>query len=423
MVGKPGGQMGIEEKLRMSHKEANRLGVMRRMDSKDLTPRRASEELGLSLKQLRRVRKRYLAEGLSGLISKKRGQPSGNKIRAEIREKVIGFLRIDYAGFGPTLASEKLLERQKIEVSSETIRKWMTAEGLWVSKKKKDKRVYQRRPRRSRFGELLQGDGSPHDWLEGRSEKFCLIHFIDDATNEITSARFVLSEGTEGYLACLREHLELHGRPLGLYVDKHVTFKVNREELKKGLGITHFGKVLKALDIELICAHSPQAKGRIERSNGVLQDRLIKEMRLEGINTIEEANEFLPVFLKKYNRRFRKAAAHPENAHRAMRKEDDLDRIFARKDERKLSKDLTFQHHGILYLIETKTPNRLRHASVDVRWTENRPIEVEYEGKQLKYRIWKETVYEQPLELDAKEIGMAWTEKKQKKLPKHHPWR
>lgn len=407
----------------MSIKEADRLGTMKRMDRKDLTARKASEELGLSLKQLRRIRKRYLAEGAIGLISKKMGQPSSNKIRAEIRDEVLGLLRMTYVGFGPTLASEKLLERHQIKISSETVRKWMAEEGLWISKRKKDKRVYQRRPRRSRFGELLQGDGSPHDWLEGRSEKFCLIHFMDDATNEITSARFVATEGTEGYLTCLKKHLERHGRPLGLYVDKHATFKVNREELKKGIGITHFGKVLKDLDIKLICAHSPQAKGRIERSNGVLQDRLIKEMRLEGINTIEEANSFLPAFLEKHNKRFKKIAANPENAHRTMRKEDDLGRIFARKDHRKLSKDLTFQHHGVLYLIETKIPNRLRYASIDVLWRGDQPIEVEHDGKQLQYKIWKETVYEQPSVLDTKEIGMAWINKKSKKLPKHHSWR
>jgi len=292
-----------------------------------------------------------LAEGAAGLISKKRDQPSGNKIQAGVRAKVIGLLQTKYLGFGPTLASEKLLERQQMRLSAETLRQWMIEKGLWSSKKKKDKRIYQRRARRSRFGELLQGDRSPHDWFEGRSEKCCLIHFIDDATNEITAGKFVPTEGTEGYLACLREHLKRNGRPLGLYVDKHATFKVNREELKKGTGITHFGRVVKELDIKLICAHSPQAKGRKERSNGVLQDRLIKEMRLEGVNTIEEGNAFLPQFFKKHNKRFRKAAANPEDAHRTMRKGDDLERIFAKKDKRKLSKDLTFQHPDFCHLV------------------------------------------------------------------------
>ena len=407
----------------MSVKEADRLGVMRQMDKKDLTPRKASEELGLSLKQLRRVRKRYLAEGAVGLITKKKGQPSGNKIRAEVRDKALGLLRLKYVGFGPTLASEKLLERHQIQLSEETLRKWMIEEKIWVAKKKKDKRVYQRRPRRSQFGALLQGDGSHHAWFEERGEKCCLIHFIDDATNEITSGKFSATETTEAYLACLREHLERYGRPLGFYVDKHGTFKVNREELKKGVGITHFGKVLKELDIELICAHSPQAKGRIERSNGILQDRLIKEMRLEGISTIEQANAFLPGFLEKHNKRFRKEPANAEDAHRAMRHKDNLERIFARRDVRKLSKDLTFQHRGILYLVETPTPNRLRYATVDVLWRSNQPIEVEHNGKRLKYKIWEEKVYEQPMVLDTKEIGTAWLNKKLKKPSKYHPWR
>jgi hypothetical protein len=423
MVGKPEGVMAIKEKLRMSIKEANRLGVMKRIDKKDLTLRKASEELGISTKQLRRIRKRYLAEGETGLISKKRGQVSGNKIPEKIQNKVINLLREKYPDFGPTLACEKLLDRHQIKLSEETLRKWMIEDGLWVAKRKKDKRVYQRRPRRSQFGALLQGDGSHHDWFEGRGEKCCLIHFIDDATNEITSAKFSPAETTEAYLVCLKEHLERYGRPLGLYVDKHGTFKVNREEVKKGVGITHFGKVLKELDIELICAHSPQAKGRIERSNGVLQDRLIKEMRLEGISTIEQGNAFLPRFFIKHNKRFKKEAASPEDAHRVMRKKDDLGRIFARRDQRKLSKDLTFQHHGILYLIETKTPNRMRHASVDVLWKDNQPIEVEYNGKKLKYKIWQEKVYEQPSVLDAKEIGVALARRRPPRPSKHHPWR
>ena len=392
------------------------------MDKNNLTPRKASEELGISLKQLRRVRKRYLKEGSAGLISKKRGQPSGNKIGTKIRTEVISLLRVKYSGFGPTLASEKLIERDNIRLSIETLRKWMIEECLWAPKKKKGKRVYQRRERRSRFGDMLQGDGSPHAWFEERGKKCCLIHFIDDATNEITSAKFAPTETTEGYLSCLRDHLQRYGRPLSLYVDKHGIFKVNKEEIKKGIGITHFGRVAKELGITLICAHSPQAKGRVEKSNGTLQDRLVKEMRLEGISGIDEANAFLPQFLEKYNKRFRKVAGSPEDANRAMRKTDDLDRIFARKDRRKLSKDLTFQHRGILYLIESKTPNQLRYASVDVLWRVNQPVEVEYNGKKLKYKIWEEKTYEQPLVLNEKEIGIVCLTRKHKKPSKYHPW-
>ena len=204
-------------------------------------------------------------------------------------------------------------------------------------------------------------------------------------------------------------------------MDKHSIFRVNREEIKKGLGITHFGTVLKELDITLICAHSPQAKGRVERKNGVFQDRLVKEMRLENIVTIEEGNTFLPRYLKKHNKQFKTEAANPEDAHRSMRKQDDLQRIFSKKDQRKLSKDLTFQHHGILYLIETKTPNRLQRATIDVLWKENQPIEVEYQGQKLKYKKWEEKVYETPVVMGTKEIGFAKISRR--KPSRHHPWR
>lgn len=413
--------MRVEKEVRMSIKEADRLGVMRHIDKKSLTIAQASEQLGVSLRQAKRIRKRYMREGAKGLISRRIGQPNINKISCNLRNKVVSLIRKKYLDFGPTLAGEKLIERHHIKLSPETLRKWMIEEGIWVSKRKKEKKIHQRRARRSRFGEMLQGDGSPHDWFEGRDDKCCLIHFIDDATSEVTAAQFIPTETEEGYLKCLKEHLEKHGRPMALYVDKHVIFRVNREEIKKGLGITHFGKVLKELDITLICAHSPQAKGRVERKNGVLQDRLIKEMRIEKINTLKEGNVFLPGFLKKHNKQFGVEAASPENAHRPMRKQDDLPRIFSRKDQRKLSKDLTFQHRGILYLIETNTPNRLQRASVDVFWNENQPIEVEYQGRKLKYTKWEEKVYERPIVLGAKEIG--FTKMSIKKPSKHHPWR
>ena len=415
-----------KENLKMSVKEADRLGIMRQIDKKILTIRQAGEQLGVSLRQGKRIRKRYIQEGAQGLISRKRGLSSNNKVPRESRNRVIELLNVTYVGFGPTLASEKLLERDDIKLSAETLRKWMIEEGIWRPKKKRESKVYQRRTRRSRFGELLQGDGSPHDWLEGRSGKFTLLQFVDDATGIITAARFVPVETTEGYIELLQEHLEKYGRPLGLYVDKHSIFRVNAEELKKGIGITHFGRVLKDLEIELICAHSPQAKGRVERKNGVMQDRMIKEMRLHNINTMEEANSFLPGFIEDLNKRFGKEAVSPEDAHRPLRPQDALRRIFARRDTRKLSKDLTFQHHGILYMLETVTPNRLRYASVDVFWRGNGPIEVEYQGTKLQYRKWAETIYEKPTVVDSKVIevmGAKWVEKKPNKPSKCHPWR
>jgi transposase len=414
----------MKERVEMSIGEAERLSIMMQIDKKILTINKASEELGVSLRQAKRIRKRFLEEGEEGLVSRKRGRPSNRKIPEEKREEIINLLKTRYVNFGPTLASEYLKGREQITVSEETLRKWMTQEGLWKPKRKREGKVYQRRERRSRFGELLQGDGSPDDWFEGRGEKCSLLQFVDDATGTITAARFEPTETTAGYLRLLKSHLKKFGRPLALYVDKHAVFRVNKEELKKGVGITHFGRVLKDLDIGLICAHSPQAKGRVERKNGVLQDRLTKAMRLAGISTIEEANEFLPQFIEEINERFGKNPANPEDAHRALRKQDQLERLFLRKDRRKLSKDLTFQHQGTLYLIQTTTPNRLKHANVEVYWENGKAVEVEYNGTKLVYKKWNEKTYEQPKIMDSKEIASkGWLAKKKLKPSKHHPWR
>lgn len=413
----------MKETLKMSIKEAERLGTMRQIDKKKLTLAKASEELGLCLRQTKRVRKRYLEQGERGLISLKRGRESNRKIDEGIRDRAIKLIKEKLDDFGPTLAKEKLEEYEGIKVSDETVRKWLIEEGLWKVKRKKEEKVHQRRERRRRFGELLQGDGSPHDWFEGRSEKCVLIQFVDDATSKTTVARFVKAETTDGYLDLLKDHLKKYGKPLGLYVDKHSVFRVNREEVKTGVGITHFGQVAKELGIDLICANSPQAKGRVERKNGVFQDRLIKEMRLRGINTMEEGNSFLPEFLEIINEKFGKEAASAEDAHREMRVRDNLERIFARKETRKISKNLTFQYKGTLYMVETKTPHRLRYATVDVLSIEE-DIKVEYKGKPLEYKKWSETIYEQPRVLDSKELeGISWASKRYPKPRRNHPWR
>lgn len=413
-----------KEKLRMSIGEAERLGVMRQIDRKIITIKQGSEQLGISLRQTKRIRKRYKQKGEAGLVSQKRNRPSNRKIPEEVRSHAIELLKTKYVGFGPTLAGETLEKRDALKVSAETLRKWMKEEGIWIAKKRKERKIHQRRLRRSRFGELLQGDGSPHDWFEGRGERCTLLQFVDDATSKTTAARFELAETTKGYLELLKDHIQKYGRPLSLYVDKHSIFRVNREEQQKGTGITHFGRVVKELGIELICAHSPQAKGRVERKNGVMQDRLVKEMRLQGISTIEEANLFLPKFLEELNKRFGKEAYSSEDAHRALRTQDNLDEIFMRKDTRKLSKDLTFQYKGTLYQIETRSPNRLRYATVEVSCKDDIATEVRHDGRLLQYKKWEEKLYERPTVLDAKTIGTAsWMSKKTTKPSMHHPWR
>lgn len=409
--------------IQMTIKEAERLAVMRQIDKKTMNLRQASEEFKLSLRQVKRIRKRYVSSGAPGIISKKNGLRSPNKTSDLMREKALELLKEHFADFGPTLAQEKLNELYGLCISKETVRKWMGEAGLWTQRKRRKVKIHQRRTRRSCFGEMLQGDGSPHDWFEGRDEKCCLILFVDDATSRITDGKFFPTETTEAYIECLQHHLKRYGRPVSIYVDKHSVFRVNREEAKKGTMITHFGRILKDLGIELICAHSPQAKGRVERKNGVLQDRLVKEMRIASIKNIEEANAFLDTYFEAHNRKFGKEPACKEDAHRPLRESDKLDRVFARHETRKLSKDLTFQYKTILYQLKTETPNRLRYATVDIFWRPRQPIEVEYQGKLLEFIPWRETAYEQPKILDAKELEMAWKLREIKKPSMNHPWR
>lgn len=408
----------------MSIKEANRLSVMKQVDKRLLTLRKASEELGISLRQTKRIRKRYLLDGEEGLISKHIGKISPNRIDLKLRRNVIKILcREEYGGFGPTFAKEKLQERHGYFLSEETLRKWMIQEGLWKAKAQKERKIYQRRLRRSRFGELLQGDGSDHAWFEDRGERCTVVIFVDDATSKLTAGRFVLAETKEAYQKILEEHLSKYGRPLGLYVDKHSIFRTSRNNSEVKENETHFGRILRELEIELICAHSPQAKGRVERANGTLQDRLIKEMRLRGISTIDEANKYLPTFIEEYNCKFGKEPRDLEDAHRPLRNEDDLETVFAQRITRKLSKSLSFRYEGAIYQMEPSCPNRFRSTYVTILIKPGKPLIVESGGKEYPYTVYEEMTHTKPKELDSKQLAAYWLNGEKKKHGKHHPWR
>lgn len=408
---------------RMTMKEASRFSVMKQIDKKILSIRQASHELGLSTRQVKRLRKKYKQQGAKGIISLRRGRPNARRYPETLKMQVMDLMKDPLReGWGPTFASEKLASMNQIMVSREKLRQWMIEEGLWKSKKKTEKRVHQRRPRRSRFGEMIQGDGSPHAWLEGRGPKSSLLIFVDDATSKITSGKFFPAETTEGYLEVLEGHLQKYGRPSSLYVDKHSIFRKNRTEMLNGDLQTHFGKVLRELDIRLICAHSPQAKGRVERTNSTLQDRLIKEMRLKGISSIEEANAYLPAFIEEFNDRFGRVASEREDAHRPLAQGTNLERIFARKTTRKLSKELSFSYEGTTYHLKTKSPNRVKKTHVELILVPNKPLIVEINGKAMEYTKWKEAPYQRTPILDSKELeGQLGPQRK--KPSRRHPWR
>ena len=372
----------------MTRKEINRCGLMEQVKNHRIRQMDAAEMLGVSDRHFRRLLKAYRENGEEGLLSKKRGKPSNRRTPEKIRQKVIKLIKKDYQGFGPSLATEKLKEKHKIQISNETVRKWMIEEGVWKARKQKKLKVYQRRNRRSKEGELIQIDGSPHDWFEGRREKCCLLGFIDDATSKIMHLKFVEVESTRGYLESFKEYIGKHGKPKCCYSDRHNIFRINQmEEGNQKKGITQLGRALKELDIELICANSPQAKGRIERLFSTLQDRLVKELRLEGISRIEEGNSYLPKYIEKHNKKFAIEAERKENAHRKVRGEEELEKTLCYKEERTISKNLELSYGGrIIQIQEEKEVNRLRRSKVTVVEELDGTVHIQYQGRELKYK-------------------------------------
>lgn len=373
--------------LRMSLREADRLRVLERVAAGVLRQRLAARELGLSVRQVKRLMRRYRREGAAGLVSRRRGRPSNRRLPDAVRQSALEQVRAHYADFGPTLAQEYLADRHRIVLSVESLRQLMRGAGLSRTRAERA-RLHARRQRRPRFGELIQIDGSPHAWFENRAERCTLLVFVDDATSRITYARFVAAETTRAYLDGLRVHLACHGRPLSFYSDRHSIF-IPTPEPQSGTGQTQFGRVLAGLQIELICALSPQAKGRVERAHQTLQDRLVKALRLEKISTVEAANVFLDPFLADYNRRFAVAPVQPEDAHRTVTHTPaQLDELFCLHHVRKLSGTLTLQFERTLYQVLTDTPGRrLRHAAITLLQDAQGSIRLRHQGRDLPYRV------------------------------------
>jgi hypothetical protein len=291
----------------MSRAEIDRLHVLRDVIGERISAREAAQLMRVTPRQVFRLLKVYRADGPSALLSKRRGKPSNRSYPSIVRTEALALIKANYADFGPTLAAEKLAERHGLCLGVETVRRWMLAEGIWKDRRQRLKPVHQPRHRRDCVGELIQIDGSEHWWFEDRGPQCTLLVFIDDATSRLMHLRFVESESTFDYFLAARTYLQRYGKPVAFYSDKHATFRVNKTGAVGGDGMTQFGRALHELNIDIICANSSQAKGRVERANLTLQDRLVKELRLAGISTIEAGNGFLPAFMEDYNRHFAKA--------------------------------------------------------------------------------------------------------------------
>jgi hypothetical protein len=413
----------------MSIKELDKLGIISKLEQKSLTQVQAAECMGISDRQVRRIFKNYKAQGAVGIISKKRGKPSNHQLPIGVKEQVLGLIQDQYPDFGPTLAHEKLVEVHKLNISIWTVRNIMIVNELWVDKKVKRKRIYQLRERRSREGELEQIDGSPHAWFEDRGPKCSLLHCVDDATGKIMAAFFAPTEAIWPYFELMKLYLNKHGRPIALYSDKHGVFRVNYPGALSGEGLTQFGRAMQELGIEMIYANSPQAKGRIERCNQTLQDRLVKELRLQKISTIEEANAYLPTFIEDFNKRFAVVPKDPNNAHKPIQADHNLDQIFSLREFRHLSKDLSFQYKNTIYQIQTdREEYALRKAKMVIYEKKDGSITALYKGQPLAFKSYKEQ-QKQGEEIDSKQINEA-VDRVIQKAPRraynpcyNHPWK
>jgi transposase len=370
--------------LFMSEGERDRAYVVRQTLEGRLNQREAAERLDIGVRQFKRLARQVRTAGDAGVVSRQRGRPSNNRMAADLRSRIMLLLQDKYPDFGATLAAEKLLERDGITVSAETVRQMQIGLGLWNPKRRRARRVFQVRQRRARFGELIQIDGSPHDWFEGRGPRCALIVFIDDATGWLTALWFAPAETTAAYLAALRGHVLEHGVPLAFYSDRHGIFRINAKDAKSGDGKTEFGRVADRLGIAPIHALTPQAKGRVERANQTLQDRLVKEMRLAGISSITAANAVSPSFMAGFNAKFAVPARDPVSAHRPWTKTPAaLDDDLARREERVLSKALTFRSGGTMYCVKTAGPGTaLRGAKVTLHHVPGGPT-VHYKDRIL----------------------------------------
>jgi len=407
----------VEEDIIMARPgELKRLHVIGKVLERVIKQVEAAEILSLSGRQIRRIVKRVRGEGGRRIVHRLRGRPSNRRTPDEVKDKVVRLYRAQYKDFGPTLASEKLSERDGIRISDETLRRWLLEAGDW-KKSRRHRRHRQWRERKLHEGEMVQMDGSHHDWFEGRGPWCVLMGYMDDATGRVFG-RFYEYEGTIPAMDSFKRYVRKHGLPLSVYLDRYKTYKSTakpslEDELNDREPLSDFERALKELGVEVRHANSPQAKGRIERLFRTLQDRLVKEMRLRGIRTLEEANVFLEQYLPIYNRRFAVSPRERENLHRPLGRGLDLDAILCIKTERTLRNDFTVAHQRKLYQVEDK----VNTSKVMVQDRMDGSIRITHKNRALRFR----EITERPIleKRPSPVIGM----KKSSTPSTNHPWR
>lgn len=375
--------------IAMSERDLQRIEVLSKVVAGRMTLVSAAHVLDLSTRQVRRLLDRIRTDGAASIRHKAIGRPSNNRISDGIRDYAVTLVGERYADFGPTLAAEKLAERDGLRLSRETLRSWMVEAGLWLSRKQR-RTFHQPRLRREAYGELVQIDGSEHRWFEDRGDPCSLLVFVDDATGRLMQLRFVRSESAFSYFEALTLYLKHHGAPVAFYSDKHSVFRVAKKDAKGGQGMTQFGRALSELNIEILCANSSQAKGRVERMNRTLQDRLVKELRLAGICDMETGNAFLPGFMEHYNARFAIIPARPDDLHRPINLAPDrLTEILCKREQRYVGSQLTFSfERKRIMLEETEVTRGLVGRYVETYAYADGRLDVRWKGYSLPYKTF-----------------------------------
>lgn len=414
----------MTQTLIMSSRELTRYDVIRDLITGKINGTEAAKQIGLSVRQTKRLKVRVKKDGARGLIHGSRGQESNRRIDSEIIEKVKDILKRNYIDFKPTFAAEKLEENHGIKLSKEKIRQIMIEEKLWQVKSRKQNGEHRYwRPRKESYGELEQFDGSYHDWFEGRSQVCCLLAAIDDATSKIIQAKFTNDEGVIPVLSFWKDYVSQRGKPLGIYLDRYSTYKINNKHLLDDpTALTQFEMVMKKINIGVIHAYSPQAKGRIERLFGTLQDRLVKELRLANIATIEQANEFLArVYIPKFNAQFAVIPQKKTNLHCVLNKmeKENLEQIFSIQDDRIVNNDFTVRYEGKWYQLSKTQPALVcRKDKVQIEKRLNGALFISLRNRYLNFHELPQKP--EKVKMEAIVLNHAAPSRKP---PINHPWR
>lgn len=419
--------MKRKDTLAMSIKEIDKLKILYQVIKKQLKQHQAGRHLDLSTRQIRRLCKRIRREGNTGVIHRLRGRPSNHQLDAGILEEAVGYVKTRYKDFGPTHANEKIRGIHKIHLSTGTLRRGMIEAGLWKPRQQGvQHRVW--RERRPCVGELVQLDGSDHDWFEGRGPRCVLLIFIDDATSRILYGEFITVENTLNLLVATKSYLLLHGRPLSFYVDKDSIYKINRqatieEELRDEQPLTQFTRAMKELNVQVIAANSPQAKGRVERGFKTHQDRLVKELRLAGISNRQDATRFLQdVYIPDHNRRCAIDPASPTDAHRPLLPSHRLLEILSIRTQRVVANDFTLRFHAQFFQLTKEQPLRIRPDNkvfIEVRLDGS--THIRFKDRYLHFKRIPKKPYTATF-LNRKPL-ISTRKSKPYKPPPSHPWK